>query len=697
MKIIKQFFALFIFALFSPAFLNAQSGEIFTLTDAALKGDLPVDLSKLPWKYRAGDDAAWAARDFDDTSWETVEGTTFKPEMIGRADWNGRAWLRLRFRLDEKLVGQNIVLTTTQRGAAEFFIDGEPLAKFGEIADEGVTEYNPNRLPIPFRLDGGREHSLVVRFASSTFREASGTREWWLTNGGVYPGISPTFLDGSDLTVSIGGYANYASMRGGFLFAGVLLALALLHLLLYVFYPVERANLFYSLYAGAFAIFILCNNLRISGHQGVMPSIVVTFVSTLMLAAAFTGLLAFVRLAFERRLGIVFWAMAILWTASAFLNLAFLNNAGYWRILPNVLIGLSFTFIIFQTITALFEKRAGAWILLGGIQVYAIAMMVTLLTQLKVFVPPPDFYFIVELATLLAVPIAVSIYLARNFARTSRDLTAQLAQVEQLSLQKIEQERQSAELHAENERRAKELEEAKQLQLSMLPKKLPQLPHLEIAAYMKPATEVGGDYYDFHVGDDGTLTVAVGDATGHGLKAGSVVTATKSLFNAFADDENIPQIFERMSRALKKMNLRGLFMAMAMVKIKGGSLTICVAGMPSALIYHAASRKVEEVVIRAMPLGSVSNFAYRQQEFTLSAGDCVVVMSDGFPEMFNEAGEMQDFAQAKIELEKTAQNTPQAIIDHFVKTGEAWAGTRPADDDVTFVVLKFKGDHTNIS
>jgi len=65
-------------------------------------------------------------------------------------------------------------------------------------------------------------------------------------------------------------------------------------------------------------------------------------------------------------------------------------------------------------------------------------------------------------------------------------------------------------------------------------------------------------------------------------------------------------------------------------------------------------------------------------------------MSDGFPEMFNEAGEMKDFAQAKIELEKTAQNSPQAIIEHFVKTGEAWARTRPPDDDVTFVVLKFK-------
>lgn len=59
---------------------------------------------------------------------------------------------------------------------------------------------------------------------------------------------------------------------------------------------------------------------------------------------------------------------------------------------------------------------------------------------------------------------------------------------------------------------------------------MPNIPNLEIAAYMKPATEVGSTYYDFHVSKDGTLTVAVGDATGHGLKAGTFVTVTKSLF-----------------------------------------------------------------------------------------------------------------------------------------------------------------------
>ncbi len=114
------------------------------------------------------------------------------------------------------------------------------------------------------------------------------------------------------------------------------------------------------------------------------------------------------------------------------------------------------------------------------------------------------------------------------------------------------------------------------------------------------------------------------------------------------------------------------------------------AGMPPVLIYRAASGMVEEIAIRGMPLGSITNFAYQQRELELGAGDAVILMSDGFPEMFNEDGEMLDYQRAKTMLEEVAHQSPQEIIHHFVRTGEAWAGVRPADDDVTFVVLKVR-------
>jgi len=212
--------------------------------------------------------------------------------------------------------------------------------------------------------------------------------------------------------------------------------------------------------------------------------------------------------------------------------------------------------------------------------------------------------------------------------------------------------------------------------------------HLEIAVYMKPATEVGGDYYDFHLAEDGTLTVAIGDATGHGLKAGAIVTATKSLFEAFAQQSDITYIFLRLSHALKRMNLRSLFMAMAIVKINHNQLLVSSAGMPPVLIYRAADHSVEEIAIRGMPLGTALNYPYEQREATIAPGDVVVLMSDGLPERFNTRGEILGYTRGREILNEVARQAPEQIIDNFVRAGEAWADGRPQDDDVTFVVLK---------
>jgi serine phosphatase RsbU (regulator of sigma subunit) len=225
----------------------------------------------------------------------------------------------------------------------------------------------------------------------------------------------------------------------------------------------------------------------------------------------------------------------------------------------------------------------------------------------------------------------------------------------------------------------------------MLPKKLPQLPHLEIAAFMKTASEVGGDYYDFHTSEDGTLTIAVGDATGHGLKAGTLVSSVKSLFVSLACHPDIPHIFERMSRVLKEMKLRGLFMAMTMVKVNGHRMNVSIAGMPSVLLYRALTGEVEEIAMRALPLGGVTKYQYKQQELTLVAEDVVVLMSDGLPERFNAAGEMLDYARIRQALPALAHQPSEQIITDLVRLGEEWSEGRAQDDDITFVVLRVRG------
>ena len=262
--------------------------------------------------------------------------------------------------------------------------------------------------------------------------------------------------------------------------------------------------------------------------------------------------------------------------------------------------------------------------------------------------------------------------------------------IQEAELRAIAAEAQSRAVQAENERKTKELEEARQLQLSMLPKHLPELPHLDIAVYMKTATEVGGDYYDFHVALDGTLTVVIGDATGHGMRAGTMVTAAKSLFSTHASNPDILYTFAEISRCLKHMDMHLLTMCMSVLKIQKNKMIMSSAGMPPTLIYREANREVEEITLKGMPLGAVYKFPYTIKETELDSGDTILLMSDGYPELFNDDKELFGYGRVEKEFSKIARKSPSEIIENLKDSASDWVGNKEPNDDVTFVVIKVK-------
>ena len=274
---------------------------------------------------------------------------------------------------------------------------------------------------------------------------------------------------------------------------------------------------------------------------------------------------------------------------------------------------------------------------------------------------------------------------ARERARREARLRAETAE---LKIKATEAEARA--LKAENDRKTDELEKARLLQLSMLPEILPVVPNLEIAAYMKPATEVGGDYYDFKITEDKTLIVAVGDATGHGLHAGTVVAATKGLFNALAGTQEPIPFLNNASLALKEMGFRQMFMSLTLARLKNHHLCLSAAGMPHTLIFRSRTGNVEEIVLKGMPLGSFPNYPYQYRETYLESGDTVLFMSDGLPEMFNSDQEILGYETATALFKEAAGRAPKDIISHLTASAESWANGSPANDDMTFVVLKTK-------
>ena len=679
-----------------PILSLAQTNDVFTLTADSLQNGQSVELSKLNWKYAPGDDPAWAASQFDDRAWETLNGTAITLDSIPKSGWRGIGWFRLRLRVDPALANQPLALVMVHYGASEIYLDGKLVERFGTVGATPETEvaYNPNTQPFGIVLNGQSEHVLAMRHSCQAMRNLDGGWGRLLARQGIKPGLRSA----TNRTISYGaGFGirlaelkqalaeqDFLQSRSGFaqMRVALFLAIGLLHLLLYWFYPRQRANLFFGLFACVAASFSLSLLALFASHLNV--TWITAFFVAIMLAFNLSPalLLGFIYAAFAVRPSRWFWGWLLVGVLYVPFDLVF--PAPGLRDVILTAINVFPVIEVVRVINRLVRMRTeNVGIISAAILTYTLTVATLPLALIRI-IPEAVFVAVVLNFTSIILTIAFSAFLARQFARTNLDLETQLAQVKQLSAAALEHEK----VKAENERRARELEEARQLQLSMLPKNIPQLPHLEIAAYMKTATEVGGDYYDFHLGEDGTLTVAVGDATGHGLKAGTMVTAVKSLFDTLAYHPDIPHIFERLSRTLKRMNLRGLFMAMTMVKVNGQQLSVSIAGMPPVLIYRAASGEVEEIAIRGIPLGSLTNYSYKQQEAVISTGDVVVLMSDGLPERFNQQREMLDYAPIKQTFAEIAGLSPQEIIAQLINTGERWADGRPQDDDITFVVIK---------
>ena len=182
-------------------------------------------------------------------------------------------------------------------------------------------------------------------------------------------------------------------------------------------------------------------------------------------------------------------------------------------------------------------------------------------------------------------------------------------------------------LKSENARKSQELEGARAQQLSMLPADPPEMERLSMAFYMAPATEVGGDYYDYHVGEHGEVTIAIGDATGHGVQASTLVTTMKTLFTNLSTTSDLIDILKRSTRSIRQMGISKLYMAFALARITDNWLEIVGAGMPPALLYRAQDDAVDVIPLKGMPLGTVESYPYETITAELHAGDLLFLLS----------------------------------------------------------------------
>ncbi|MCZ7651854.1 MAG: SpoIIE family protein phosphatase [Thermoanaerobaculia bacterium] len=293
--------------------------------------------------------------------------------------------------------------------------------------------------------------------------------------------------------------------------------------------------------------------------------------------------------------------------------------------------------------------------------------------------------------------VRVPVRSADEVGRLAATFNRMAGQIEEHRRALVEQEKRRKEeeiarrlLAAENERRGRELEEARQFQLSLLPRALPEIAGLEVAVSMETATEVGGDYYDAQVADDGEAVVAIGDATGHGAAAGTMVTVVKSLFICEGTALSAAAFLERANAQVQRMALGRMAMALTVLRLSGRRVRLAAAGMPPALWWRAATREVVEIAFAATPLGALAGATYGEREVELAPGDALLLTSDGFPELVGEAGEPLGYeeARARFAAAAAAEGDAEALVARLRREAAAWHGARPLADDITFLLFR---------
>lgn len=463
-------------------------------------------------------------------------------------------------------------------------------------------------------------------------------------------------------------------------FATLAIAFGILHLVLFLFYPNLKSNLYFAITVFLYAMNIyfdyqnfLATNLvdslfYLRIHRSVMPG-----------SNIFAML--FIYSIFTIKIPRHFWLIA--------LGLIVTGGLAVYKPLENfdyIQIFMVATFIemVRILIQAIRQRKEGAWIIAIGFVGLFIFSSYDMLLDLDIMSPIYDINNGYPFGFVILI-ISMSIYLARDFSKTNEKILTQ----ERLAK---EREIERRLLEADNSRKSKELEEARQLQLSMLPQCITSIPGVDICFHMQTATEVGGDYYDYFISEDRTFTIAIGDATGHGIKAGIMVAVIKSMFVALADKMDTLTFLQKCSLTIRQMHLGNLYMGMSLVKLKDKKMTVSSAGMPPIYIYRNQTQSVEELIIKALPLGATASFSTEEKILKLETGDTVLLLSDGYIELFNDQDEILDYPRLIQYFQQVGEQSPDDIVAHLIKRGDQWRKVRPQTDDITFVVIKVKGE-----
>jgi serine phosphatase RsbU (regulator of sigma subunit) len=627
-----------------------------------------------PWKIMRGDNPDWASPRFDDGKWPAVNlpSRSLLPSdtahlaasfPAGERDGNkGFAWYRKSITLVSVPERRLLLQASDIMNADRVFINGSPIGSTGRFPPDfrsGWSCFRSYEIPPGLLVAGDNIIAIRVYFDA----------EAWI--------LGPLRIIDREHGAGTKLLQDFLQIHSRQMLSFTLIGLAVFFLFIFIRRRKERLYLYFALCCLSLSIAIGLSFIEnvygdLSFHSNLVMKItqagLLLFPPFLALfyrsycnmhvgAARISAYLALpvagsilVILSGERSV-IMYWRNIFLLTIPPYmidifylsvLQLVRRNKSGllmFLGLLPTIVLGaldiLAFSFGVVDSGTALFLY--GIPILLFIIALHLVNRFVTSLNQME------------------------------KLNRALRD-----SLIESMRLASLE----------------KELDIARQIQVSSLPSGLPDAPFFDIAVKYVPTEKIGGDYYHFHAPGNGRLGVLVSDVSGHGVPAALISSMVKILSDMLAHHFEHPhRLLAEMSRNLTgSIEKHFLTCCCAFIDHSAGVLHFARAGHLPALIIKAGSEEMIELMPRGRAIGWSGVADFELAELPVRPGDRIILYTDGAIEALNKKGEMFGEESFKAIIRGGRGLTARELADRVHHELSKWSGGN-LDDDLTLVVV----------
>ena len=474
----KYHFCLII-GLFICLFWNPQNGSgsaLYPVTRIdTIANTIELDSN---WLYHKGDDPAWASHEYPDIDWDIVS-TRLNLDQMDKDLFEGIGWFRLHMEIDSSLFNKAFALNIDQMGASEIYLNGKRIETIGSFENDSVPEKRFNPRMIPFLLQFSPEQSQVLAIKYAHNKGSLFSRRFYHKEIGFTVSLKPIRAATEELQYFI--ISNYSLLALTMIF----LILGFIHLLIFLFYRKKIANLYYGIFMFIFSAMVYVARMELAITINPDIFIKARFFMSLGLPLFFISLIGFIYSLFYKKVPSFFWIISGIGLILVLGYLFKLSIHTYILFVYSLLVPLE---VIRVLILSIRKKMDGAWIIGSGVILFILFLLIIILIAvlkgnivLNSDDPLQFLLLILILLAILSTPLSMSIYLARDIAKTNVNLEEQLEQVKLLSAKTLEQERekkrilegQKEMLERQVKERTRELEQEKEKTEELLLNTLP--------------------------------------------------------------------------------------------------------------------------------------------------------------------------------------------------------------------------------